>query len=68
MNKVVKTCSLSNIGTRKFLNRFNIVLIDLRCDKSDVSSESCRKDTSFLKFQCKNGFKFANNQGNLILN
>ena len=65
-DKVVKTCSLSNIGTKEFLNRINLVLYDLKCDRVAISSQNCRKDTSFLRFQCKKGYKFADNQGYML--
>ena len=56
-DKVVKTCSLRNIGTKEFLNTINMVLFDLKCDRVAISSENCRKDTSYLRFQCKKGYK-----------
>ena len=60
-NEVVPSCSLRHIGTVEALRKNNIVLTDLKCANSTISS-NCAVGSSHLTYECRKGYRFANNQ------
>ncbi len=51
------------MGTVESLKNNNIVLVDVKCKNVTSVSENCQVGSSELLYECKKGFKFANNQG-----
>ncbi len=39
---------------------------NIKCKKVNEISENCQVGESELSYQCRKGYKFANNQGNIL--
>ena len=59
---MIPSCSLRNIGSVENLQKHNHVLLDIKCTNVTGVSENCGVGSSRLIYECRKGFKFANNQ------
>ncbi len=64
--RIVSSCTLRYLDNKQRLNKRNLRLVDIKCSNVTSSSESCHSGYSYLTFRCKEGYRFATNEG--ILN
>lgn len=64
--KAQSSCSLKEIDNKQILAENNLILTDITCKNVTSNSEHCLSYDSFVKYKCKPGYKFQNNQGYLV--
>lgn len=57
--KKCKGCLLRGVGTTEKLRARKLELIDIKCSMVKGCSKHCGSKKSFLNFQCKKGYRFA---------
>ena len=62
--RVIPGCSLKHIESKRRLFERNLLIVDIRCRNSNLSSEKCISDDSSIVYRCRNGFSFGNNTSN----
>jgi hypothetical protein len=65
-NEIIPSCALRNIGSVEEFRKNNHVLLDVKCTNVTDVSGNCAVGSSHLVYECKAGYKFANNQESSI--